>query len=209
MFANYSVLGTRDGPPHEPPPRAFPRGSKIIWMNTQSPLKITSESQEFLLSCFAGVFFLPQRVTVHNEDTEGFCPLTLCASSPSVPPRARAGRDGGFAVWFSSRGILIVSKWSPPATALIICDPGCGLEDHRGGRDQTPCVCACVSVCVCVCAVERKSRKGSYRERTKGLKEDDEDDGGERICADTFQPPSSSRVGWDFLHAFPVRITLF
>lgn len=66
------------------------------------------------------------------------------APSPSVCPLPRCHRDLGLTemegLLFDSApgGLLIVSKWSPPATALIIHDPGFMLEDRRGGRDQQP-----------------------------------------------------------------------
>lgn len=47
----------------------------------------------------------------------------------------------GFAVWFSTGGLLIVSEWSPPATALIIHDPTCMLKGCKGGINNTACMC--------------------------------------------------------------------
>lgn len=35
-------------------------------------------------------------------------------------------------------GLLIVSKWSPPATALIICDPTACWKTTVGQQDQQP-----------------------------------------------------------------------
>lgn len=114
-------------------------------MNPQSLLEITSESQESLRSC-STVF--QQRATVYDEDA-----AVESALSPSACPLPRCNRELGLTemegLLFDSApgGLLIVSKWSPPATALIIRDPGCMLEDRRGGRDQQPCSCVCVFVC--------------------------------------------------------------
>lgn len=46
---------------------------------------------------------------------------------------------------------MIVSKWSPAATALIIHDPGCMLEDHRGGTGSLALL-----VCAYLYVSERK-----------------------------------------------------
>ncbi|KAI9544417.1 hypothetical protein NQZ68_001290 [Dissostichus eleginoides] len=58
-------------------------------------------------------------------------------------------------------GLLMVSKWSPPATALIIRDPGCMLEDRRGGPDQQSCTCVCSCVSKYAKATAVQLRTGS------------------------------------------------
>lgn len=98
----------------------------------------------------------------HGEDTE-----VESALSPSVCPLPRCHRELGLTemegLLFDSApgGLLIVSKWSPPATALIIRDPGCMLEDRRGGRGS-----AAPFVCVFVC---EQSRERENEEGEEGL----------------------------------------
>lgn len=140
------------------------KGCGVSWMNSQSLPEITSESKEFLRS-FSTVF--QQHATVYNEDAE-----VESALSPYACPLPQCHRE----LWLTEMegllfdsapgGLLIVSKWSPPATALIIRDPSCMLEDRRGGWDQQSCSC----VCVCVWAVKRK-RKRSRRDRYRQDKE--------------------------------------
>lgn len=132
-------------------------------MNPQSLLEITSECQESLRSCFT---IFQQRTSVDDEDAE-----VEPALSPSACPLPRCHREPGLTemegLLFDSApgGLLIVSKWSPPATALIIHDPTCMLEDRRGGRDQQPRTC----VCLCVSSQEKGKKKKERwcRERIK------------------------------------------
>lgn len=66
-------------------------------------------------------------------------------------------------------GLLMVSKWSPPATALIIRDPGCMSEDRRGGGPDQE---LCSWECLCASSQERrkKRRKNStWRDKMKNL----------------------------------------
>lgn len=119
-------------------------------MNPQCLLEITSESPKFLHSC--STFF----ATTYNEDAE-----VESALSPSAHPLPQCHFGLGLTemegLLFDSAlgGLLIVSKWSPPATALIIHDPGCMLEDRRGGQDQQPCLC----VFECEPRKERKNER--------------------------------------------------
>lgn len=104
-------------------------------MNSQSLLEITGESHALLQRLLR----LPLRGSAEDAEVEA----ALSPSELPFPPRAaeRLGLTEMEGLLFDSAptGLLIVSKWSPPATALIICDPGCVLGERGGDRDQQPC----------------------------------------------------------------------
>lgn len=124
----------------------------VIWINPQSLLEITSE-QLWEAGIPPWLFYVFSML--YNENTEesalspSACPFPWCHQEPGLTEMEGLLFDS--ALW----GLLIVSKWSPPATALIICDPACMLEERRGGRDQqAPYVPR-----VCVGAVKRNREK--------------------------------------------------
>lgn len=81
------------------------------------------------------------------------------ALSPSACPFPRCGREPGLTEMEGSLfdsapgGLLIVSKWSPPATALIIRDPGAHVRrPSRGGSPGLVC-------CLCVSSQEKEKKR--------------------------------------------------
>lgn len=107
-------------------------------MNPQSLLETTSESRFYsptpLHLPLSSV--VPCRLRMQRWRLPSRPP-----SSPSLCATERLGLTEMEGLLFDSAptGLLIVSKWSPPATALIICDPGCMLEEHVRDWDQQPC----------------------------------------------------------------------
>lgn len=97
---------------------------------------------------------------MYNEDAE-----VESALSPSARPLPWCHRElcltemEGLLFDSTPGGLLIVSKWSPPATALIIRDPGCMLEARRGGTGS-----AALFVCLCVSSQEEAKKKKEKKE---------------------------------------------
>lgn len=83
--------------------------------------------------------------------------LSLCATeSPGLTEME------GLLFHSAPRGLLMVSKWSPPATALIIRDPSCMLEDQR----TVAGVGSCSAFFGCVSSQEKGS-EDRHKEKMK------------------------------------------
>lgn len=139
------------------------KGCRVSWRNPQSLVK---SHQRVRNSSIAAPQLSAVAYGVQRRYRGGVCPLTLCMSSPSVPLRAQADRDGGFAVWFSSRGSI--DSFKVESTCHCFNHPWPHLHVGRPQRGTGSAACMCV--CVCVRAVKRKRkrrRRDSYRERIK------------------------------------------
>lgn len=151
----------------QPPPQAslvkghLSESTKPAWKSLQRVRNSSIDALRFLSSVQWGC-------------RGGVCPLALGASSPLVPPRARPDRDGGFAVWFNSRGSI--DSFKVESTCHCFNHPWPRL--HVGSPQRGDGISSPVRVFVCEQSRGSKKKKkrkerrtGRYRERITKPKE--------------------------------------
>lgn len=166
MFANYSIVqrggnktycrGWLSPLPHDP--HGSEAAGSSEWIHTaglKSHQRVRNSSIAAARFLFFFLFlFSAACYGARGGYRGGVCPLTLCVFSPSVPPRARADRDGGFAVWFSSRGSI--DSFKVESTCHCFNHPWPQLHV---GRPQRGTGSAALYVCVFVCEELREREK--------------------------------------------------
>ena len=144
-----------DSSPYSTAPAPSGHTGSAEWIH-KARLKLHQRVRNSTLAALR--FFL----LAYNEEAGcGVCPLTLGVSSPSVPPRSRADRDGGFAVWFGSRGSI--DSFKVESTCHCFNHPWPRL--HVGGPQRGTGSAAAARARVCARAAKRKRKDEADIER--------------------------------------------
>lgn len=133
-----------------------PNPHVLLWSNAAGSARLSHKvclksHQSRNMSIAVSRFFY----VIQWEYRRGVCPLTLCMSFSLVPPRARADKDGGFAVWFGSLGSIDSFKVESTCHCFNHLWPRLHVgRTQRGTGSAAPYVLS-----VCVGAVKRKKEK--------------------------------------------------